>query len=380
VSAASAERELQRILVEIDRGVWQQPSSGDGPPRDAQRVDFRTFAEQWWLTTAPLIAKATQRGYRWRLERHLLPYFAGRGLDEITPEVIERYVDAKLAERRPLSTSSINMTVTLLGAILESAVERELIATNPARVRRLRLPERKPEREHLERAAQIEALLDAASELDHEAPPSARHVERQAMLATLTFAGLRIGELCGLRWRDVDLANGWLTVVDAKAEGGIRRVAIRAALGDQLREVRARNRQAPSEALVFPTRRGGRQDAHNFRARVLLPAIERANLSLAERGRTPMPGSITLLSLRRTFATVLCVLGEDPMVALDELGDSEPGPTLAVYRQARELAAGEKERLRALVEGSKSPWFRGEGEGSTEISEVPPSAARGGSG
>jgi len=93
-----------------------------------------------------------------------------------------------------------------------------------------------------------------------------------------------------------------------------------------------------------------------------------------------MPESITLLSLRRTFATVLCVLGEDPMVALDELGDTEPGPTLAVYRQARELAAGEKERLRALVEGSKSPWFRGEGEGSTEVSEVPPSAARRGSG
>lgn len=343
-------------------------------------MDFRTFAEQWWLTTAALIAAATQRGYRWRLERHLLPYFAALGLDEITPDVIERYIDAKLAERKPLSAGSINMTVMLLGAILESAVERGLIAANPARVRGLRLPQLKPEREHLQSAAQIEALLEAASELDREAPPGARHVERQAMLATLMFAGLRIGELIELRWRDVDLANGRLTIEDANADDGRRRVNVRGVLGDQLREVRARNRQAPPEAFVFPTRRGGRQDAHNFRARVLLPAIERANLSLAGRGRPPMPESITLHSLRRTFVAVLSVLGEDPVIALDELGHADPGTTLAVYRQARELAAGEKERLRALIDGSKSSWFRGDDEGSSEVSEVPPAPARGSSG
>jgi integrase len=41
--------------------------------------------------------------------------------------------------------------------------------------------------------------LDAAAELDHEALPHARHVPRRAMLATLAFAGLRIGELLALR-------------------------------------------------------------------------------------------------------------------------------------------------------------------------------------
>ncbi len=34
------------------------------------------------------------------------------------------------------------------------------------------------------------------------------HIERRAILTTLTFAGLQIGELCALRWRDVDLASG----------------------------------------------------------------------------------------------------------------------------------------------------------------------------
>ncbi|HEY2632137.1 MAG TPA: tyrosine-type recombinase/integrase [Solirubrobacteraceae bacterium] len=80
------------------------------------------------------------------------------------------------------------MTVILLGAILEGAVERELIAHNPARGKGKRVRERAPRRTYLDR----------------------RHIERKAMMATLVFAGLRIGELCALRWRDVDLEAGWL--------------------------------------------------------------------------------------------------------------------------------------------------------------------------
>jgi len=58
------------------------------------------------------------------------------------------------------------------------------------------------------------------------------------MIATLTFAGLRIGELLALRWRDVDLAGGWLTVGQAKTDAGRRRVTIRGALRDELLSVR----------------------------------------------------------------------------------------------------------------------------------------------
>jgi integrase len=96
-------------------------------------------------------------------------------------------------------------------------------------------------------------------------------------------------------------------------------------LSDELRAVRARHPRAPPEAFVFATRGGGRQDARNFRARVLLPAIERANLILAERDRPLRPEWITLHSLRRTFVTVLCALGEDPLVAMDEIGQIDPG-------------------------------------------------------
>lgn len=50
------------------------------------------------------------------------------------------------------------------------------------------------------------------------------------MLATLAFAGLRIGELLALRWRDVDLAGTWITVADSKTDAGVRKVKMRATL------------------------------------------------------------------------------------------------------------------------------------------------------
>ncbi len=377
VTAAEAERELQRILADIEHGAWRAPRRGELPRQIVRVPGFRAFAEEWWLCTESLLARATQRGYRWRLDRHLLPYFAELRLDQITQDVVDRYIVAKLSEEEPLSATSISMTITLLGAILESAVERGLMAHNPARGRRVRVRERPSQRNHLERAAQIEVLLEAASELDHAPSPGAHHVERRAMLATLIFAGLRIGELCALRWCDIDLASGWMTILDTKTDAGRRRVNVRGALGDELRAVRARSSRAAPDAFVFLTRRGRRQDAHNFRARVLLPVIARANANLAERGLPPLPEWITLHSLRRTFVSMLCVLGEDPVVAMDEIGHTDPGPTLAVYRRATQLPAGEKTRLRALVERSKSQWCRGGAAGPVNVVETQQAALPG---
>ena len=209
VSEADAESALRHALADVERGVWKPPAAIEAPAEPASVPTFHEFAEEWWVRNEKRFAAKTRTDYRWRLD-HLLPHFAALHLDAITFDTVERYIAAKLGEDDPLSPRSINMTVILLGAILEGAVERELIARNPAKGKGRRVRERAPSRSYLETAAQIAALLDAAGELDREATKERRHVERRAMLATLTFAGLRIGELCALRWRDVDLAAGWL--------------------------------------------------------------------------------------------------------------------------------------------------------------------------
>ncbi|MFA9272582.1 MAG: tyrosine-type recombinase/integrase, partial [Baekduiaceae bacterium] len=315
---------------------------------------FHRFAEQWWTLNVDQWAQNTVDDYRWRLERNLLPFFADFPIDRIAVDDVERYRAARLADKeRPLAARSINMTITLLGAILEAAVDRELIGRNPARGKNRKVRERAPKRSHLDAAAQVTALFDAAAELDAEARSDRRHVRRRAIVATLTFSGLRIGELCALRWRDVDLAGGWLHVGDAKTDAGRRRVKIRGALRDELVATRAAARRTAATAYVFGTRTGGRSSEANVRDRVLGASVKRANERLAEADLPPLPERITPHSLRRTFASVLYALGEDPGVVMDEMGHTDPAFALRVYRQSMRRDEGEKAALRALVEGAE---------------------------
>jgi integrase len=48
----------------------------------------------------------------------------------------------------------------------------------------------------------------------------------------------------------------------------------------------------------------------------------------------PLPDRLTPHSLRRTLASVLYAIGEDPGVVMDEMGHTDPGLALRVYRQA----------------------------------------------
>jgi integrase len=351
VTATDAERELRHVLADVERGTWQPPQALSPPSEPDPVPTFHEYAEEWWVRTEKQIAASTLANYRWRLESHLLPHFAGLRLDQITFDTVERYIAAKLAENKPLSPVSINMTVTLLAAILEGAVERELIPRNPARGRKRRVRERAPRRSYLEMASQISALLDAAGELDREARADRQHLERRAMLATLVFAGLRISELCALRWRDVDLDAGWLHVRESKTDAGQRRVKVRGALRREMAAVSAHQADIKPDDFVFATARGGRLRPDNFRPRVLRATIERANANLTTRDLPPLPERITPHSLRRTFASVLYATGEDPGVVMDEMGHTDPGLALRVYRQAMRRDGGEKAHLCALMRG-----------------------------
>ncbi len=383
---AKAQTELQNVLADVRRGIWQ-PAEPEPAPEVNRDPTFHEFASQWLEASKGEWRPKTVRDYEWQLTSHLLPFFKNHRLSQITVAEVDRYRQAKVAQnkaiqaaaakgepqieeyvdkrgrkhhrtRRVLSVTSINKTITRLGQILEVAAEYGLIAANPAKGRRRRLKTHKTAPVWLDRAEHIEALLNAAGELDRQAEikggqdPKGGLVYRRALLATLVFAGPRIGELTALRWRDVDLAGYRITVRESKTDAGIRQIDMLPALHDELSAHKANAPSTAPDAFVFAAATGTELAQGNVRRRVLDKAIERANEKLIEADDVPLPDGLTPHKLRHTFASILVALGVDPGSVMDQLGHADPGFTLRVYRHGMRRNSTAKERLRALVAGT----------------------------
>ncbi len=342
-----AQHELERELARVKLGTWTPPNP---PELEDVAVEsdptFHVFASDWLDAHEGEWRPKTRRDYEWKLSDHLLPFFKAHRLSQITVAEVDRYRTAKVKQGK-LSATSINKTIALLAQVLEDAVEYGQIERNPARGRRRRLKADRPAPVWLESAEHIAALLDAAGELDREARAD-RQVPRRAILATLTLAGLRIGELVELRWRDVDLAAGRLTVRASKTDAGVRHIDLLPALRDELATLKA-HAKPHSGDRVFQTQAGGPLLQSNVRNRTLALSVQRANERLEAAGSVPLPEGLTPHKLRHTFASLLVALGTDPGAVMDQLGHEDAAFTLRVYRHGMRRDEDSRAQLATLV-------------------------------
>lgn len=220
---------------------------------------------------------------------------------------------------------------------------------NPAIGRRRRLRVTRAAPVWLDRAEQIEALLAAAGELDAEAHSQGYSSARRPILTTLVFAGIRIGELTGLRWRDVDLAGNRIFVRESKTGAGARMIELLPALREEFAENKVSVRSPAPDDPVFATASGRRLDVPNIHKRVFAKAVERANDRLARAGDVPLPEGLAPHKLRHTFASLLVALGVDPGAVMDELGHADARFTLRVYRHAMRRTPSARASLAQLV-------------------------------
>ncbi len=185
--------ELQNVLARVKAGVWRKP---DPQPALASRgvPTFHEYTSAWLqakidatIGDRPIDA-STESDYRWRLSKHLLPFFAAYRLDEIDPSLCQAFKSTKLREAgelreaieagavlrdrrgrriKPLGPSSLRKLIDCLASILDEAIEDGHIDRNPARGRRMRVKVPKPTRTFLE-MDELVALTDAAGEQDSE--------------------------------------------------------------------------------------------------------------------------------------------------------------------------------------------------------------------
>lgn len=372
-----AERELAVVLRDVDLGVWQPHHPTPQTPEPDP--SFHEFASEWFAAKRLEIKPNTVRSYRSDLTNHLLAFFAEHTVRQITIAEVDRYRQTKVKQARriaaaikagkpptveivdrlgrryhrrvkPLSNRSINMHIDLLEQILEVAVERELITTNPAKGKRRRLKVDKPRSIYLDSAEHIQVMLEAAGELDRD--PNSRTTGRRAAIALLMLGGPRASSAGALTGRDQDLANGRIQIERDKTDAGAREIDMLPLLREILAEHKAANNTGPNDPILT-TRNGKARDRHNLRQRVVTPIVARAEQLLAARGQQPLPKGITPHKLRHTYASILFAIGKDPIYVMNQLGHTDPAFTIRVYAHMMNRTPQEREKLKTLVEGPK---------------------------
>ena len=156
---------------------------------------------------------------------------------------------------------------------------------------------------------------------------------RRAIVATLGCAGLRNTELCGLDWPDLVFAHRKIRVVDAKTAAGVREVAMTPRLLEELLAYRSSLDHVVTGAPAFPTARSTRRNKDNLNARVLKPALRRADEMRAARGLPALPPGVSVHTLRRTYVSLMLAAGADLRWVQSQVGHEDAKMTLDVYTQ-----------------------------------------------
>jgi integrase len=356
-----AERKLDDVLAEVRAGVWRPPQRTDATDGE---ITFHEFASQWWAAREAELKPRTRENYEWRLKKHLLPFFADYQVREIDVALVDRYRERKVIERerrraalakelekpkdqrkhlrKPMSNGSINQTLLALAQILDSAVERGLLPGNPARGKRRRLKTARPSRVLLERD-ELKELLAAAAEKDSTVFRG-HLIGRGPMLALMGRAGLRVSEVCRLRWGDLDLERQRLIVREAKTDAGNREVDLSGEVVEQLAAWRDVCRSAGPGDYVFATSLGRPRNKDGVRQRVLNPVVEHANEARAKRGRPPLP-PITPHGLRRTYVSLMFEAGAPVPYVMSQVGHEDSRTTLEIYARVQKRLSRRKVQL-----------------------------------
>ncbi|OSC32048.1 site-specific integrase [Mycobacterium vulneris] len=170
------------------------------PPRDDKQT-VGSWLESWRTTALPASSRkaTTQELYANLCRKHLEgdTKLAALRLDQIRPTHIESLV--MRLRGKDLSDSTVRQVYTVLRAALDIAVRDGLLAANPtAKVKR---PAVTPKEARYLSTEDVRRLLSHLDGLRY----------RLAVLV-LAATGMRRGEVAGLRWADVDLTKGELTV------------------------------------------------------------------------------------------------------------------------------------------------------------------------
>jgi integrase len=358
-SEADATAAMNRLQADRAEGLYVEPrkltaaaylrdwiKNLEAPHDPGEETDAPGEVRDWTLT-----------GWEVAVRRHLIPRLGLLQLQQLTrPQIRAAYRDIRASGRKdggPLSPKTVWNVHLCLHRALQDAIREGLIRTNPAD-RAARKPKSKPEINYWVGAELARFLV------------SVTDVNQQTLYRVAGQTGMRLGELLGLRWHDVDFTAGRISIqqqltrrrsggyqfAEPKTAGSRRTID---ASADTLEALRAHQAQQEIDRrnwadayvheldLVFCREDGSRLDPTQV-GKKFSAAVGRTNLT-----------RLRFHDLRHSSAVIgLRELGEWPDETSARLGHSSVAFTLETYghllpARGRAIAAAFDRLLREAV-------------------------------
>ena len=343
-----AEAHLNQLLVQMQAGAGVPPG----------RLRVGEFLDQWLREdVAGRLAPTTESIYTYAVRHHLAPFLGHIPISRLSAPSVQGRLNTMLAQG--LSPATSHQVYRTLNAALNTAVRWGLLMRNPCTyVKPPRVDSRTPT---IWDEEQVRLFLA-------EAKRSSPHYR---LYLTILLAGIRPGETLALRWDNVGLALGTITVKEKFYRLGARQVwgatkthrqyavSIPQRLVDEFRALRdeqAIQRQLWGEAyedhgLVFSQPNGQPLHERNISRRDFRRVTKRAGLP-----------RIRLYDLRHCNATHLADQGTPIHIVQRRLGHRSPMTTLKYYTHVlpdTERAAVDRLAERLLLSGREPEDSRG---------------------
>lgn len=204
-----AKIELAKFVADVQKGLYVEGKS----------LKFEDFVEIWKRDYGSKeLAPSTYNRYLGMLNSRIIPYFSHFHVDKIKPTDIMQFYDllsrdTQIVRRKnnngkktgkPLSSKTIVEHHRLLHAMLQRAVYWQMIVANPAE--RVQPPKtKKPKRKYYD-DEQSKTLVSNLMELTED-----QFKYKVAIILTI-FTGVRLGELMGLEWSDINFKDGIVNI------------------------------------------------------------------------------------------------------------------------------------------------------------------------
>lgn len=311
------------------------------------RITTADYLEQWLVAIEPSVRPLTLASYRLTVATHIAPEIGAIPLRALTPIHVHGLITRK---SRELSPSTVHRLIAILRAAIRRAVSWHLIP------RDITADVIKPR-------STAPAIATWTGEQARQFLDAARGYDLYALFYLTLSTGMRLGEVLGLRWADIDFdrrflrvvrtvhaPNRWqVTVSDPKTDTSRRRISL---ADDVLLELRAhRDRQQLGRFPIGPDDYVFTND--NPRR---LP-LTKGRVSYQFHKIIAIAGvpAIRFHDLRHTAATLMLESGEHPKVVAERLGHSNVSMTLDRYSHVTpDLQQGAADRLADVLRHRKS--------------------------